>query len=179
MEAALRLIRYLINTAHYKIRYSSKGSGLTAYSDANWKNKTPECSTTGYVVYYADAPIAWRSTKQKNYADSSAQSEYMALHACGNEIIAIKNLFTDLHIKYKSSTTVWIDSQSAISIATNPGSSGKSKGIPHRFHKTREWIDRKHIVLQKIAGTSNPADLFTKPLEREATERYCAHLFNR
>ncbi|WP_292992018.1 reverse transcriptase domain-containing protein [Nitrosomonas sp.] len=175
MEAALRLIRYLINTSHYRITYS-KGD-LVAYADASWNADAEGSSVSGYFAEFAGGPIAWRSSRQKKRAMSSGEAEYVALSDLGREIVHIRNLFSELKIPLSETTYAHCDSAVAISIATKQGFTQRSKGIRLCYHNVREMVNSKELHLEKIAGTENPADCLTKPLSRQKVEQYAAVFF--
>lgn len=83
MKAAKYVIKYLIGTKSYAIKYNGgSNTGLIGYSNAEWaENKDNRQSTTGFVFLLAKGVITWASRKQKTVALSSMEAEYMALCA--------------------------------------------------------------------------------------------------
>eukprot|EP00961_Rhodomonas_salina_P052686 706355-Rhodomonas_salina.1 len=61
-------------------------------------------------------------------------------------------------------TVIYEDNKAAIDLSVNQCSRGRSKHIKRRWHFVRQCDAWKEIVLAKIAGDLNPADLFTKAL---------------
>ena len=61
-----------------------------------------------------------------------------------------------------------IDSQSAIFLAKNSAFHSKSKHIWTKYHFICHLIEDKLIILEKICGSKNPADMLTKgvPIEK-------------
>lgn len=165
-----RILRYLQLTKDYGLRVWAidplgHGLTLTVYVDAS----DADCgvtlrSTGGYVVYYNGVPIAWRSARQPLETLSTAESEYVQATLACQEVIALRNLFAELGFPMDAPTVVYEDNKAAIDLSVNPCSRGRSKHIERRWHFVRQCNARKEIVLAKIAGELNPADLFTKAL---------------
>lgn len=67
------------------------------------------------------------------------------------------------------------DNQSAVCLASNPVYHARSKHIDVRYHKVREMVESKELVLEKIHTLT--ADVLTKilPKERHST---CVKLQN-
>ena len=54
------------------------------------------------------------------------------------------------------------DSQSAIILAENSVFHSKSKHIQTKYHFIRYLVEDKLVILEKICGSKNPADMLTK-----------------
>ena len=54
------------------------------------------------------------------------------------------------------------DSQSAIFLTKNSAFHSKSKHIQTKYHFIRYLIEDELIILEKICGSKNPADMLTK-----------------
>lgn len=67
------------------------------------------------------------------------------------------------NIKYKSRIFNFLESE-CIYLAHNPKLHSRSKHIRNRFHFIREQIEAGNLVLKKVAGEKNAADMFTKVL---------------
>jgi hypothetical protein len=126
-------------------------------------------SRTGFVFFFAGAPISWKSQQQSRTAKSSAEAEYMALSTAGSEAIWLRRLNNDLdpglHTKKDlSPIPLFSDSQSAISMTLNPKNAGRTKDIDMHWHWIREQVEKKRIILHYVKGVENIADGLTKPL---------------
>jgi hypothetical protein len=99
-EQAFRYIRYTINDG---LSYSYQGPddstsrrksvSAIGYSDADWAGDIEDSkSTSGYIITMANAPIIWKSMKQKSVAKSSTEAETAAADSCCNEIIWIRGM---------------------------------------------------------------------------------------
>ena len=82
-EAAKRIVRYLMHTSEYGIRYRSEGKGvegyahnLAGYTDADFAGDTSDRkSTTGWLFNFNGSLISWASKKQSHVSHSSMESE--------------------------------------------------------------------------------------------------------
>ena len=54
------------------------------------------------------------------------------------------------------------DSQSAIFLAKNSAFHPKSKHIQTKYHFIHYLVEDKLVILEKICGSKNPADMLTK-----------------
>ena len=59
------------------------------------------------------------------------------------------------------------DSQSAIFLAKNSAFHSKSKHIQTKYHFVRYLVKDKLVIIEKICGSKNPADMLTKGVTTE------------
>ena len=57
---------------------------------------------------------------------------------------------------------LYYDNNGAIALAKKPRSHKKSKHIERWFHIIRDYLEKKHVEVQRIDSTDNMADLLTK-----------------
>jgi hypothetical protein len=198
-EAAVKRIgRYLLKTRDKGITAKPDPSGsLFAHVDADfagrWHKNHSELrenvlSRTGFVVSFCGCPIYWKSTLQTEIALSSTESEYMALSHCMREVLPLRRLLIELseHSFIKDipltnnvtllngtikPTEIFEDNAGCIVIATGDTYSARTRHISAKYHRLRDEIKNGSITILKIATSQNLADIFTKPLSREAFER--------
>ena len=60
------------------------------------------------------------------------------------------------------------DSQSAIFLAKNSTYHLKSKHIQTKYHFISYFVEYKLVILKKICGSKNPADMLTKGVTIES-----------
>lgn len=130
-------------------------------------------STTGYLVYLAEASVIWSSKLQSIVAQSSAESEYIALVAVCNEIKWLVMLFSELNIRVTLPVKVYMDNTSAKALAENPGQHQRSKHINLKYHVVRDYVKKGLVHLEYVPSEENIADLLTKSLAEAAFHR-CA-----
>ena len=64
------------------------------------------------------------------------------------------------------------DSQSAIFLAKNSAFHSKSKHIQTKYHFIHYLVEDKLVILEKICGSKNPADMLTKSVTIEKLKLY-------
>ena len=81
--AAKRVLRYLKGTVNYKIAFKSRntevGNNLVAYVDSSHADDIDSRrSRCGFLIYFDDSPISWKTVLQKRLALSTAEAKYRA-----------------------------------------------------------------------------------------------------
>ena len=144
---------------------------LTAYTDADWAGDTDDRkSTNGGAFYLGNCLVSWLSKKQSSISLSTAEAEYIAAAACCTQVLWMKQMLQDIYIPFEDPILILCDNTSAISISKNPVMHSKTKHIPIKYHFVREQVLGKIIKLDYIGTKDQVADIFTKPLPKEAFE---------
>ena len=147
--AIKRIFRYLKGTSNLGLLYRDNTSPVcTGYSDADWAGDIGDRkSTSGYMFLQGGAAISWKSNKQPCIALSTTEAEYVALSAAAQEAIWIQKLTSDLLNKNIQGTTIMEDNQSAICLAKNQLTHGKTKNIEIKYHFVRDLVEDGRIKL--------------------------------
>ncbi|KAG5459643.1 MAG: hypothetical protein BJ554DRAFT_8409 [Olpidium bornovanus] len=66
----------------------------------------------------------------------------------------------------KEATKMYIDNSGAMELARNDKMSKRSNHIDIRYHHLCQCITDKEIAVKRVASVENPADMFTKPLDK-------------
>jgi hypothetical protein len=166
-KAALHICHYLAGTQDYKLVYGKAADkNLMAYTDSDWAaNKIQRQSVTGYFFKLADGIISWCSHAQKTVALSLTEAEYMALSDCSHQAVWIKTMIKELGIWLKA-VPVYDDNQGSIFTASNPVQESRTKHINIRHHYIHELVGAKKVELMFVPGEMNPANMFTKNLQK-------------
>jgi hypothetical protein len=118
-KAVKHLFCYLKGTMDLKLTYAPNpecNELFTTYSDADHRgNPENGRSTGGYVVKMGTGAVNWSSRLQSIVAFSTTEVEYVASTSAGQENIWFCNLFLELGCDLSSSSSLCIDSQSALS----------------------------------------------------------------
>ena len=138
-NAVKHLFRYLKGTLDYKLTYGPSSSTTTemfqTYSDADHGgDKDSGRSTGAYVVKLGTGAISWSSKLQTIVTLSTTEAEYIAAVTAGQEILWLWNLFSELGYQTKNASTLYIDNQSAVSVAKNPEHHGHIKHLDLHFY---------------------------------------------
>jgi hypothetical protein len=166
--AVKRIFRYLKKTENYKLTFTDKKGGeLKGFSDADHGSDTDtRKSVSGYVFVFANAAVCWRATKQPIVALSSTEAEYIALAACIQEAIWLKQLCVEVNV-HVNKLMVYCDNTSTINLAKNEQHSVRSRHIDIKFRFIREKIENNEIDIAYVNTNENGADVFTKPITQE------------
>ena len=95
-------------------------------------------STTGYCFSFGSRIFSWCSKKHEVIAQSTTEAEYVAVVAVVNQVLWIMKLMTNLHMEQEDSTQLFVDNQTAISIANDPVFYGKTKHFKIKFYFLKE-----------------------------------------
>ena len=82
----------------------------------------------------------------------------------------MKQTLTDIEAEYDETILTYCDNKSAIGISKNPVMHSKTKHIPINYHFLREQVAEKNIKVEYVGTKEQVAEIFTKPLPREAFE---------
>lgn len=166
MQAALRLLRYLLKNPAQGILFASTSAAqITAFCDSDWAScTTTRRSTSGFCILLGSSPVSWKVKKQSIVARSTAEAEYraMALTAC--EITWLSALLKDMGLHNLPPAILKCDNQAAISIAANPVMHERTKHIEIDCHFVRDKIQAGSLTTQYVPSHRQLADILTKPL---------------
>ncbi|GAU37412.1 hypothetical protein TSUD_361170 [Trifolium subterraneum] len=170
--AAKRILRYINGTIHYGVLFphSSDNSKLelNGFSDADrCGDKVDMRSTSGYVFKFQNAPVSWCSKKQSVIALSSCEAEYVAGSLAACQANWLQSLLSEMKIIGNITIMLKIENKSAINLAKNPVSHGKSKHIETRFHFLRDQVNKGKLSLEYCSTNDQQADILTKAVKRD------------
>jgi hypothetical protein len=97
---------------------------------------------------------------------STTEAEYIAAVSAGQEILWLRNLLTEMGFELKGSSTLYIDNQSAVSVAKNPEHHGRLKHLDLWYYWLRDVVEQGDISVKHIPTFDMPADLLTKRLAK-------------
>ena len=92
---------------------------------------------------------------------STTEDEYIAATEAGKKMIWLHGFLDELGKKQEMGI-LHSDSHSAIFLAKNLAFHSKSKHIQTKYHFIRYLVEDKLVILEKICGYKNPADMLTK-----------------
>ena len=187
--AAKRIACYLRGTIERGIILKpDRSRGFECYVDADFAGSwspqealdpTACFSRTGYIIFYAGCPIIWSSKMQNTIALSTTEAEYTALSTSMRDIIYLLNLVDefqthDIHLPNTKqphvTCRVFEDNVGAMELANNPKLRPRTKHLAVQLHHFRQYILNKRVTVERVATKHQLADIFTKPLPRDAFE---------
>ncbi|CAI7874111.1 unnamed protein product [Closterium sp. NIES-54] len=171
LQAAKRVLRYLngcVKSGIFYPAHSKPQVELVGFSDADYAGDSANRkSHTGYVYCLNGAAISWQSKRQPVVALSTTESEYISLCQCIQEGVWLKRLFGELGHEFAGGVPVFVDNQSAISLAQNACLHGRTKHMQVRWHFIREMVACGEVILRWCPTDRQAADILTKPLPFE------------
>ena len=138
---------------------------MLVYSDSDWAGclRTRKSTSGGVLTFQGGVLKTWSST-QASIAQSSGESEYYALVRAASEALGMQAIMRDLGWFCK--IRLLVDSSAAKSTASRMGL-GKLRHLEFKFLWLQECVRRGKVVLSKVRGDVNPADVLTKPKSLE------------
>ena len=190
-QAVKRIIRYLQKTkTRGLIMSTTQEPSVDCYADADFagtyrkdadlQDPTTAKSRTGYIIYVHGVPVTWGSRLQTEIALSSVEAEYVCLSTACRETLGLRHLLQELgeklhvakNFKFTAKSYVFEDNNGAIAQAEAPVMTPRSKHHATKYHFFKSHCKPSGCIkLKKINTEKQAADIFTKPLKREAFER--------
>jgi hypothetical protein len=183
-DVAIGVVRYLKFTQYWGVALGHGTSidkvfvkhkllpEVCAYADANHGTGIDDKkSITGLVLQVFGGPVNWASKVQPVTSTSSTESEYRALSEASKEALWLAKIVKLFGIK-ELPFTVKGDNMGSLTSIRNHSNTRHTKHIEihHDFMKDRFRLG--HLDYAFIEGRNNPADIFTKALERIKFEQF-------
>ena len=189
-DALLRLISYLKKSrdTHYLALSKYGGMVFSGYCDSDWNGSNLCTSTTGWIIFFGWAPIAWVSRLQRVTARSTGEAEFLALSSISQEAVYLQmfaqsirvpknafQIFSNDQSRYMADSSrptavfdtaikIWSDSKVALAQAGKPDHwvVDKLRHIRTAFFFFKSYVRSASLQLCSVSGTDNPADISTK-----------------
>ncbi|GAU44417.1 hypothetical protein TSUD_100640 [Trifolium subterraneum] len=172
LTAAKRVLRYVKGTSSHGILLPNQSNNSVklkayGYSDSDWGgDQDDRKSTAGYLFMLGNSPISWCLKKQGIVALSSCEAEYVAASFAACQANWIEMLLSELKAVEVTMMKLLVDNKSAIDLANNPVSHGRSKHIERRFHFLRDQVNKEKLELEYCNTEIQLADILTKPMAK-------------
>jgi hypothetical protein len=96
----------------------------------------------------------------------------VAMAEATKEIVWLRKILADLHVKQVNSTLLLVDNTYAIKLVKNPIFHDRTKHINTKYHLIRYHVEAKTIHLRHCSTNEQIADIFTKAFGREKFEKF-------
>ena len=163
-----RIGRYLLGRPRTVMMYAWQDapSSLTVFTDSNWAGcKMSRKSTSGATFMHGGHLLKAYSRTQSNIALSSAEAELYATVVAASEGLGMKAMAKDFGMSLDPYINV--DASAAIGIMQRKGL-GKLRHLDTQSLWVQDAVRQKKVIVEKVKGTENPADLMTKHLDGPA-----------
>jgi hypothetical protein len=169
-HAIERVMRYLKRTMNLRLCYHKFPAVLEGYSDADWNTLSDDSkATSGYVFSIAGGAVSWKSKKQTILAQSTMESEMIALASASEEASWLRGFLAEIPLWERPSPAILIhcDSTAAIAKVQNRYYNGKKRQIRRKHSTVREFLSNGTVRVDYVRTDENLADPLTKGLTRE------------
>ncbi|GJV62512.1 retrotransposon protein, putative, ty1-copia subclass [Tanacetum coccineum] len=149
-DSAVGLIMYAVRCTRPDVAFAQNITSrfqqnpelrVSCYTDAGYLTDADDLkSQTGYVFVLNKGVVDWKSAKQRNFATSSAEAEYIAAYDASKEAIWVRKFIFGL------------------------GITKGARRFRAKVHYLREVIEYNDVKLEKVHTYDNLADPFTKAL---------------
>ena len=142
-----------------------EGIPMHCYCDSDWAgDQESRRSTSGEAIFVGGTLVESSShTQPGTPATSSGEAEIRSLTHCAQTAVFVRNLAEkDFGMKLDT-PRIWCDSSAAIQAGKKIGV-GKMRHIAVGHLYIQELVKTKQVIIGKIDGTKNPADILTKHL---------------
>ena len=171
MPKLKRLARYLLSfpRAVLKFVFQRPQEKLRVFSDTDWAGciKTRKSTQGGVVMIGNNCLKNWSST-QAIIALSSGEAEFYGVVKASSIGLGVQSMFVDMGIQLE--LEVHTDAEAAKGIASRRGL-GKVRHVAVHYLWVQERVAAGDLVLRKVLGKLNPADVLTKHLDSVSIKR--------
>ena len=175
-RALKRLARYLAGAPRLVSKFDTqyRPEEVFGFSDSDWAGcrKTSRSSSGGAMLVGSHCIKTWSAT-QKSITLSSGEAELVAAVKMSCELIGLCQLAKDWGQDFKAK--VWVDSSAAIGVVHRKGC-GKLRHVRVGMLWIQERAESGDLVVAKVLGTDNPADLMTKHLGTKLMDAHIRRL---
>ncbi|SCV69317.1 BQ2448_2344 [Microbotryum intermedium] len=156
LQAVGSLMYTALGTLSYGLWYTPTPGPLYGYSDSNWGAcvRTSK-STMGYAYFLAGATISLCLKRSSRVADSTTNTEYIALLQSSKEAIHLQQLLEELRIPRMAPTLIYSNNQE---------------------HFVCKMVKKRKIKVEYIATADMVSDILTKALEPKLFARHRKNL---
>ncbi|OJT09466.1 Retrovirus-related Pol polyprotein from transposon TNT 1-94, partial [Trametes pubescens] len=181
-KALKRAFRYLKGTLDHGITFydsSHPGSALqpVIYSDSSYADCIETArSTHGHITIMAGGPVTWSSRRQDVVTLSSTEAEYIAAVHAGQTAMWIAKFLDKIYLPAANPIVIRIDSSGAESLARRLANFTRVRHLRVREFWLRDVVRDGGLVIERVPGTANPADMLTKALGPTILKGYVERL---
>ena len=166
-KAMERTIKYVLDTENYalKIKPNKKNGFFTlgGVSDSEFGgDKDTRVSVYGFLLFFCEGLIAWKSKAGKSVTLSSTEAEYFGTSELAKEVIFAKQILETMGVILEFPIIIEVDNTGAIYIANNYTTGQRTKHIDIRAHFVREFIEDGVLKVVFVRSEDNGADIYTK-----------------
>ena len=178
VSAAIHLTKYIYKSLRdtglmFRKQQKLDRLSMRIFSDANFAGDSTLKSTSAFlIVVESVGTLVFLSKQQTTVSKSTMESEYRSASHASQVFEGIVNVLGQLGVTVTTPVPIFIDNTATIAAIKTQATSFMLRHLLLDHAYLRELCHRSLIFPEHIDGTHNPADLGTKLLPAEATERY-------
>lgn len=168
MEQLFHTIAYLRDTGEVKLVFRRESIpdnlAFDAYCDSDWATDAATRRSCSGQVLMLGASFYWKSQMQSKTALSSGEAEFVSIGECCRTVLFFRSILSEIGLGQAAPTVIWSDASAAIGALDNLKVNSNLRHVETRFHRVRDEVRAKSVVLDKVPTAENLADSFTKQL---------------
>ena len=178
VAAACHILKYLKYVRDHGLPFRKPARldrlSMQIVSDANFGGDTTTMRSTSafLIVVETIGTIMFMSKQQAKVSKSTMESDFRSESYAAQVFDGYVNLFGQLGLVINTPATLFVDDTATIAAIQTQATSFKLCHLLIDHAYLRELCFRGLISPSHVDGTHNPADLGTKHLNADATERY-------
>ena len=167
--ALRKILKYVVRTRNYEItlkRGKTQTNTLTVATDASLATEFDMKSRIAGLIWFGDNLLYGFSKKSTLICDSSTEAEIDALNFSAKLANLLRYKIERL-VNMTVKIEILTDSKATIGFLKQVYVKPRTKFIGIRLEKLKYLIHDPNVSLFKIEGKQNPADVLTKPVNKE------------
>jgi hypothetical protein len=182
LKAMHRIMKYCVQTRDRGLLINPHGRWdgskdflfeITGYSDSTYAScKDTFRSVSGWSAHLNGAPYVRKSKTQRFVTLSVTEAECVAAAACVQDMLYGKRFLESIELQVKLPMTLYMDNKGGVDVFNNWSTAGHTRAVSVRFAFIRELKEQGILQIKWIKGGNNPADMFTKNLDRKTFEKH-------
>ena len=174
-----KLVRYIVGVKAVEWKYpwqeERETLSLGIFADSDWAGcLRTRRSTSGGLAMLGRHPVRTWSTTQPVVATSSAEAELYSMTEGASRGLGFQSMLREMGVEAAMTVlTVWTDSSAAKAFASTRGL-GRMRHVEVKDLWLQALVKEGRVVLRKVSGNRNPADVMTKYHDRATVTRLLA-----
>ncbi|GBM85644.1 Retrovirus-related Pol polyprotein from transposon TNT 1-94 [Araneus ventricosus] len=141
-------------------------------------------SMGGQIIFIGQAPIVWRTFKEKCISLSTMEAEFIALTEAAKEMTWFDRILGECCDRkivevIKEKPTLYVDNLAAIDFVKSPVENHRSRHIEVKLFFIRDLVYKELFELKYVKSKDNLSDIFTKAPTKHDLEKFVDVVFKK
>ncbi|GBM60394.1 Retrovirus-related Pol polyprotein from transposon TNT 1-94 [Araneus ventricosus] len=184
-KGLLRLLGYVKSTSFYQLNLSCFKPKIVAFSDSDFAAcRDDRVSMGGQIIFIGQAPIVWRTFKEKCISLSTMEAEFIALTEAAKEMTWFDRILGECCDRkiievIKEKPTLYVDNLAAIDFVKSPVENHRSRHIDVKLFFIGDLVYKELFELKYVKSKDNLSDIFTKAPTKHDLEKFVDVVFKK